>query len=930
MAELRSIEKSLDVGILSVTGTILSLADDYVIIPHLLHATRKFDDYVITVIGPNGLFLLSYQPFFNKEKKSSLIEDYIIYLREYAIKLREYLHYRNIKLESPTNLIIVVEQQEPDFEETSDDLLIVPVNQLKNVIVNTKLDKKLSKEKIQEVTKEIRANVTLKRIHQYQLLSEISSTDNSSTYIAYDTTLERTVTVEEIKNYTSLVELEDLEKNEVIRDAKLMMQLTHRNIINIEQIIPKENSLYIIKELFDDAQSLRHIINSSKVGLNPEFVKRIMLQICEALEHAHSKGIVHRYIRPENILLTKENLIKITNFGFAKKKDMVTRSTFDLREMIKENPYAAPEFKLGSEGHHNIDQRVDVYATGIILYELLTNRVPSHLADSYWEPPSQYNTNVTEEFDKIALKALRIDPHQRFATISALKNRLLWLGKTPNTLTSEQRYNQREEFKRTRNSIIYQAFDTKENKKIALKKVILDMKLNQEQRKQKLNKLLTEACIVSKLNHPNIVSVYDYFIEDGDGYIVMEWLEGKTIRDVKNEGLQFDINSIVNIGIQIGEALNYAHQNNIMHKDIKPENIMLSNGKITILDFGLATFLEEKNAERNHGTVMYMAPEQMNQDWVMDQRVDIFSLGVLLYELITEKYPYDIPTILSKYNKVLEPQLPSELNFVCPRNLNLSIMKALKVNPDERYQKISDFIQDLKNIFDQKQNDSYERKNLFIKYFTVTGSFVFLFLSMLLLYSAVSLFKKDRKDITEAPNVVVSVPAIPNEDPEVINNTQKDDTNLENLKRTYLNKKKETNTKYQSNSNILTISNNSGWTSDTTQDKKIFMEATLEVDKTSNKTIIHLVVKNDSEDELEILNRTDDPKVLSIKDDLGNDYTSKVDLLSVSGDLIRVYPHSIAEGSFTMNDIPKSRKLYLMISEYEGKNRVFSLNINKK
>src|SRR5690606_12756230 len=142
---------------------------------------------------------------------------------------------------------------------------------------------------------------------------------------------------------------------------------------------------------------------------------------------------------------------------------------------------------------------------------------------------------VSEDLDKIVLQAIRFDPHQRFATISALKKRLLSLNEVKDEESSENRYIDRTIFKRTRNSIIFQAFDKKYSRKVALKKVLLDTFLNNQQRKEKLEKLLAEAKIVSKLIHPNIVQVYDYFVEDSDGYIVMEWLEGKTLRELKSE-----------------------------------------------------------------------------------------------------------------------------------------------------------------------------------------------------------------------------------------------------------------------------------------------------------------------------------------------------------------------------------------------------------
>lgn len=895
MAELRTIEKSFDAGILSVTGSILSLPDEYIIIPHLLYTARKFDDYVITILGPNGIFLLSYQMFLTDIEESP-IEDQIIYLREYAVKLYEYFSVRNLKIDNNPVLIIVSEHNFPYIHGETDDPMIIPISELKKFITSTKVVHPIPKAKIQEMTYVIRANGSFKRVNQYQILSELEYNDSIVTYIAYDTVLERSVLIKEIKNYTNPEELEDLEKNEILREAKLTMQLQHKNIINIEQLIPKDGSLFVVVEMFDKSQTLKEIINTSKTILEQDKIKDLVLQLCDALEHAHIKGIIHRNVRPENIIITKENIVKLTNFDLAKKSDMSTRSTYDLKQMVKENPYAAPEYRLGSHGHHNIDQRVDVYATGVILYELLTNRLPVHLDERYWEPPSKYNLDVSEELDRIILQSIRFDPHQRFATISALKNRLLNLGQDKDETSSENRYVDRNIFKRTRNSIIFQAYDKKFSRKVALKKVLLDTFLTNQQRKQKLEKLLAEAKIVSKLIHPNIVEVYDYFVEDSDGYIVMEWLEGKTLRELKSEINVLNVDSIIKISVQIAEALNYAHHQNIMHKDIKPENIMLNKGKITILDFGVATFLEEKDIYRSYGTAIYMAPEQINNDWLIDQKVDIFSLGVLIYEMLTGRFPYDPSVIMGKYSSETPIMtIPaSEINFACPPILDSILDKALKVNPDERYQRMSDFIQDLKMVYRSElssSKSSFEKLKKIISSLTMQTLAILLIVAFLIIYLTINLLFKDNKETNEVKDIRVNMPI------------------------------KELETEV--------VTNNS-WQNATSENKNAFVEAKLIEYET--KTKVTLKINNNSDDEIIILNRTDDPSIINIKDDLGNDYTKNINIQSISGDLIRIYPKTLAQGSFEINTklLPKSKRLIISLKEDEGNNREFILSFTKK
>lgn len=897
MAELRTIEKSFDAGILSVTGSILSLPDEYIIIPHLLYTARKFDDYVITILGPNGIFLLSYQMFLMNETEAP-IEDQIIYLREYAIKLYEYFSVRNLRIENNPILIIVSEHNFPYIQGEPDDPVIIPISDLKKFILSTKVLHPIPKAKIQEMTYVIRANSSFKRINQYQLLSETEYTDSTVTYLAYDTVLDRSVLIKEIKNYTNPEELEDLEKNEILREAKLTMQLQHKNIINIEQLIPKDGSLFVVVELFEKSKSLKDIINKS-TGLFPQdTVMNIILQLCDALEHAHLKGIIHRNVRPENIIITKENTVKLTNFDLAKKSDIHTRSSFDLKQMVKENLYAAPEYKLGIHGHHNIDQRVDVYAVGVILYELLTNRLPVHLDERYWEPPSKFNSQVTEELDRIILQSIRFDPHQRLATVTALKNRLVNLGKDKDETCPENRYTDRQIFKRTRNSIIYQAFDRKQNKKVALKKVLLDTYLSNSQRRQKLEKLLAEAKIVSKLIHPNIVEVYDYFVEDSDGYIVMEWLEGKTLREQKSEINNWNIDQIIKISVQIAEALNYAHHQNIMHKDIKPENIMVNNGKVTILDFGVATFLEENDTYKSYGTAIYMAPEQINNEVLIDQKVDIFSLGVLIYEMLTGRIPFDPSVIMSKYSSenIIMPVPVSEINFACPHILDLILDRALKINPDERYQRMSDFIQDLKAVYRKEvlsNRSKFEKLRKLIPSLTTPTLAIIFTVFFLLLYLTMNIIFKDNKETNVVPDVTVNIP-------ESIN---------------------------KNNDEIVT---NDNWLKATSENENVIIKG--ELTEYETKTKIKLSVVNNSDDEIIILNRINDSSIINIKDDNNYDYTKNINMQSVSAVLTRIYPKSNSEGSFEIDikPSPDSKRLIVYLSEDEGKKRNFILNFKRK
>ena len=378
-----------------------------------------------------------------------------------------------------------------------------------------------------------------------------------------------------------------------------------------------------------------------------------------------------------------------------------------------------------------VDQRVDIYAVGVILYELLTGQVTTHLGERYLIPPSNVCPTIGTKFDSIIARTLKFDSDQRYSTITALKNKLLNIDKPVDLNSSMYRYIERNFYVKTLSNIVYKAFDKSLGRPVVLKKVIIPPTLTYKQRKQQLDRLLKEACLVSQLTHPYIVAVYDYFIEDDDGYIVMEWIEGETLREYIKEQNILSAEVVCDIINQIGEALKYSHNQGVIHRDIKPENIIYKDGRITILDFGLAIGGGQTDIKCTAGTPLYMAPEQLIENMPIDNRADIFSLGVLMYELLTGTYPYTLEVILNKYINISIPKpiSPSQLNISVPQFLSEIIFKAIRINVEERYQKIEDLLAELNK--NNKDNSFKKKKPIFWKLLKV---FLEIFGAIFLIY----------------------------------------------------------------------------------------------------------------------------------------------------------------------------------------------------
>jgi eukaryotic-like serine/threonine-protein kinase len=247
---------------------------------------------------------------------------------------------------------------------------------------------------------------------------------------------------------------------------------------------------------------------------------------------------------------------------------------------------------------------------------------------------------------------------------------------------------------------VYEALDPLIERVVAVKTINLN--LSGADHSERQSRFFREAKSAGRLNHPNIVTIYDVGEADDVAYIAMEYLTGQSLRGVLDSGVVLSMSRIAKIVSSIASALDYAHENGVVHRDIKPANVMVAaDYSVKLMDFGIAQL--SSSSPTMLGTLLgspkYMAPEQLDSRPV-DGRSDIFSLGVLLYELLTARAPFDADHLSAIMYKILHETAPapSRISARVPEAFDGIVAKALAKRPEDRFQCARDMVAALERI----------------------------------------------------------------------------------------------------------------------------------------------------------------------------------------------------------------------------------------
>lgn len=527
------------------------------------------------------------------------------------------------------------------------------------------------------------------------------------------------------------------------REAESLAKIRHPNVVGVTDFgIITDHTPYIVMEYIEGI-SLRTMMED-KGFLTERQALLIAKQMCAGLYAAHLQGIVHRDLKPENIMIEQladgEILVRVLDFSIAKLLQLGDNEEdiSEHEELIGTIKYMTPEQFLGNA----VDARSDIFGICMMIYEMLTGVVPAATV-SLARPLKELRPDISPRLNEIVHKGLSPLAINRQQSALELKRELegLELIASPDLSTQYSLVGSKYGITTTEDGLfdslelqagqkisyyhilkklaeggmgeVYLAEDARLGRKVALK--LLPKEITQDPKRTK--RFEQEARTASALNHPNILTIYEIGDFEGIQFIATEYIEGLTLKQRIQQGLS--LKEILKIAVQIANALAVAHPAGVVHRDIKPGNIMLrADGYVKILDFGLAKFTEVNENKGNvgvnteagkiMGTPKYMSPEQARGQLV-DARTDIFSFGVVLYEMITGKVPFDGATNTDIIVSVLEHEaLPISQHVAeIDSELERIVQKALRKDREERYQTVKDMLLDLKSL---KQRLDFEKE----------------------------------------------------------------------------------------------------------------------------------------------------------------------------------------------------------------------------
>jgi serine/threonine protein kinase len=556
----------------------------------------------------------------------------------------------------------------------------------------------------------------------YEILARLNEGGQGVIYKARQLGLNRTVALKTMR-YREPADSPNLARFRI--EAEAVARLDHPHVVRIHDFGEHDGRPYFSMELVEGGSLAARLAAGP---LAPHDAARLAETLARAMHYAHQRHIIHRDLKPANVLLTADGVVKVADFGLARRLDEGGRITVT-HTVMGTASYMAPE---QAEGKKEVGPAADVYALGAILYEMLTGQPPFRaqtreltillvIAD---EPvrPTRLRADLPPELEEVCLKCLEKDPGQRYATALDLAEDLKrfqageplairplgeWERQT--RWAARAGYEILELAGCSVLGMVYKARQLSLNRLVTLKTISARAQTEPD----RLARFRAEAEVAAHLQHPNIVQIYNLGEQDGQPYIALEFVDGGTLAD-RYTGRPLPPRQAAQLTETLARATHHAHQRGIVHTDLRPFNVLLTADELPkITGFGLARLLEKGGQEpsaRGARRVFsnYMAPEQAagGPGHAVGPATDVHALGAMLYEMLTGQPPFLADTVPDTLEQIRtrEAVPPSQLQPDLPQRLEAVCLKCLHKDPARRYPGAQELAEDLRRYLAQTED----------------------------------------------------------------------------------------------------------------------------------------------------------------------------------------------------------------------------------
>lgn len=540
---------------------------------------------------------------------------------------------------------------------------------------------------------------------RYEILSVLGEGGMGAVYKARDNELDRTVALKIIRpELASRPEIVLRFKHELI----LARQITHKNVVRIYDIVVTEGLKFITMQFLEGRSLSSRIAEEGKLPIDQALA--IFRQALQGLDAAHQEGVIHRDLKPHNIMVDASGRACLMDFGVA--SSIETAGMTRTGVLMGTPDYMSPEQARGER----VDARSDLFSMGVILFQMLAGSLPYQSANSIGAlvrrtqetapPVRDLDPTIPEYLNEIVARCLEIRRERRYASASQIladldsKQAPTQDGSEtaappsafhlPPGSTLGKRYRIDGHLGEGAVGTVYKAWDNDLGRAVALKLVRPEL----AGKASYLDKLKQEILLASRISHRHVLRIHDLGEADGVKFVSMAFVEGRDLhRLIVSEG-RLPVPRAINLAKQICEGLEAAHNEGVVHRDLKPQNILVNGeDQVFISDFGLATSLGGETTAEMAGTPQYMAPEQVEGKPV-DNRSDLYAFGLIVYELVTGSLPFESETVMQTMFQRLTvaPRNPKLLNQDLPDDLVGIILRCIEREPEARYQNAGEIL----------------------------------------------------------------------------------------------------------------------------------------------------------------------------------------------------------------------------------------------